>query len=268
MNISTTSKGSIYYEKIGDGFPLVILHAMGTDHRSMKMWLEPLFKEIQGFERIYVDLPAHGQSTITHDFRSSDDMLQNILEFINQVLPNKQFSLIGSSYGGYLAQGILHYKRDFVKSICLLAPALHIRERTLPKKVIFREESEKIMELDADIRTAFETLMVHQTEANLRIFLREIQPGRLLANKNFLMSNWREHGYFLKNAPFHDQANLSQPALIIVGKLDSICGFADHSFLLEKFTHAQLVQLEDAGHLLQIEKREEVLALIRDWIVR
>lgn len=54
------AKGSIYYEIVGNGFPILIMHSMGTDHKSMKAWIEPIFDEIQGFQRIYIDLPAHG----------------------------------------------------------------------------------------------------------------------------------------------------------------------------------------------------------------
>jgi hypothetical protein len=35
MNYLVT-KGSIYYEIVGSGFPILIMHSMGTDHRSMK----------------------------------------------------------------------------------------------------------------------------------------------------------------------------------------------------------------------------------------
>ncbi|WP_285857011.1 hypothetical protein [Mesobacillus subterraneus] len=37
-------KGTIHYEILGKGFPLLILHAMRTDHRSMKAWIAPFLK--------------------------------------------------------------------------------------------------------------------------------------------------------------------------------------------------------------------------------
>lgn len=40
------SYGRIHYKIIGEGKPLVILHSMGTDHRAMQAWLEPLFNEV------------------------------------------------------------------------------------------------------------------------------------------------------------------------------------------------------------------------------
>jgi pimeloyl-ACP methyl ester carboxylesterase len=244
------------------------MHSMGTDHRSMKTWIEPIFKNIQGYQRIYIDLPAHGLSFIDENLKSSDDILLNILDFIDKTIPNQAFSLIGFSFGGYLAQGVLHQKHKKVKSICLLATALHLKERSLPKKIVFTKDEALLNGLDSDIRKAFETLIIYQNKENLSYFLNEIQPGRLLANKSFLMSNWRETGYFLSEEPFNDVSKLSQPALIILGKQDSICGYKDHFYLLEKFPNATFAILDQAGHMIQIEKRKIVQGLIEDWLIR
>ncbi|MEH7302332.1 alpha/beta fold hydrolase [Neobacillus drentensis] len=263
------TKGCINYEISGCGFPILILHSMGTDYRSMKAWLEPVFYDIEGFQRIYIDIPAHGQSLIDDHFASSDDMLLNILDFIDRIIPNQEFSLIGFSYGGYLAQGILHQRRNLVKSICLLATALHLKEkRILPEKVVQDQDMGAIMGLDSDIRLAFETLMNIQNKENLEIFLREIQPGRFLANRNFLLSNWREKGYYFSEEPLQDADMVSLPALLILGKQDSICGYKDHFNLFEKFSHATFAVLDQAGHMLHIEKREIVQGLIKDWLSR
>lgn len=261
-------KGSINYEIIGSGFPIIIMHAMGTDLRSMKAWIEPIFNDFNGFQRIYIDLPAHGKSLINDNLKSSDDILSNVLDFIDQKIANQRFSLIGSSYGGYIAQGVFHHRRDKVQGICLLASALHLRERNLPGKVTYLNDKELLNSLDSDTRMAFETLMVYQNEKNLNHFLKEIQPGRLLANRQFLMSDWREDGYFLSEEPFNDVNELSQPCLIISGRQDSICGYIDYISLLKKFPKSTFTILDEAGHMLQIEKREIVQELVKDWLVR
>jgi pimeloyl-ACP methyl ester carboxylesterase len=260
-------KGTIAYEVESSGFPLLILHSMGTDHRSMKSWIEPIFNGLDGFKRIYIDLPAHGRSTIDESFSSSDDAVMNILDFIDQTIPNQDFSLIGFSYGGYLAQGIMHKRLNHVKSICLLASAVHRRDKELPAKFVLKEAGEFLKGLEPEIVTALETLMTYQTKENLEYFLTEIQPGRLLANRAFLTSNWREKGYFLSDEPFKDIGNLQQPALFLLGKQDSICGYKDHFSLYEKFSNASYVVLNQAGHMLQIEKREMVQTIIRDWLI-
>lgn len=265
--ICKVKKGSIYYEVIGEGFPLLILHAMGTDHHSMKAWLEPIFGNTSGFKRVYIDIPAHGRSLIDKTVDSTDDFLENLLEFIKTTLGDKLFSLIGSSFGGYLAQGILDKRRNQVNGICLLVPALHKKERTLPKRVIFEKDEELLEGLDPDIRAAFETLLLYQNKQNLALFMEEIQPGRLLANRGFLSSDWKPKRYFLLQEPFKDVKEMPHPALFLLGKNDYICGYEDHRLLVDKFPNSKFAVLEQAGHMLQIEKREEVQSLVKEWLV-
>ncbi|TQR18422.1 alpha/beta fold hydrolase [Psychrobacillus vulpis] len=267
MNCLVT-KGSIHYKVFGTGHPILILHSMGTDFRSMSSWIEPIFENVPGFQRIYIDLPAHGESDINESFNSSDDMLLNILDFIDKTITNQMFSLIGFSYGGYLAQGILHSKKSSIRSICLLATSLHLKERKLPQKIVINKNEALLSGLEHDIKIAIETLMNYQDEEHIKCFLSEIQPGRVLANKNFLLSNWRENGYSLSEEPFHNVKEISQTALIILGKQDAICGYEDHFFLLKKFSKATFAILDHAGHMLQIEKRELVQSLMKDWLTR
>jgi pimeloyl-ACP methyl ester carboxylesterase len=263
-----TKKETIYYESIGEGFPIIFLHSMGTDHHSMKAWAEPIFENMKDYKRIYVDIPAHGLSNIVVGLQSTDDILSNILDFIDELFPDEGFLLVGHSYGGYLAQGIMHHRLDRVKGICLIASALHVKDRTLPEKVVFEKDEQLLDELEHDIRTAFETLMIYQNKQKFEVFIEEIQPGRLLANRDFLNSNWREKGYYLKEKPFSKISRISHPALIIAGKQDAICGYKDYLFFLDLFTNSSLAVLEGAGHLIPIDKRETVQLLIKDWLVQ
>ncbi|NOV01201.1 alpha/beta fold hydrolase [Paenibacillus planticolens] len=264
------SKGIINYEVCGEGSPIIVLHMMGTDHRSMKSWLEPIFIERNEWKRIYVDIPAHGKSAITDQVKGTDDMLDMIMEFIDTVLPNQMFSVIGASFGGYLAQGIIHKRSESIKGICLLAPVIHLpgSERKLPAKVVCEEDYSLFGELDEDISNAFQLLMVYQNKSNLLTFLKEIQPGRSVANREFLASDWRKEGYYFKFEPFSNVEQLQQPALIILGRQDSICGFEDQMKLLRKFNHASFAILDQAGHMIQIEQRETTISLVKDWLFR
>ncbi len=83
MNVQT-SKGSIHYEVHGEGHPIVILHALAMDHRAMQAWIEPIFNtrslELANYRRIYIDLPAHGQSEIHEAITTSDELLASILD--------------------------------------------------------------------------------------------------------------------------------------------------------------------------------------------
>lgn len=257
----------LFYEKYGEGHPIIILHAMGTDHRSMKSWVEPIFNHINGFKRIYLDIPEHGLSKIGSCIKSTQNFLDLIQSFIESELNQQPFSLVGHSYGGYLAQEIMSENKDLVRGLCLLAPVLHQRDRNLPDKVFREVDNEYLDSLNPDIKSAINTLLVYQKKENIQLFLEEVQPGRLLANRKFLLSDWRKEGYLIKNDPLNHTDLLDYPTLLLLGKQDSICGYIDYTPFLEKFSNLTFTILDQAGHLMQIEKREVVQSLFKDWVV-
>lgn len=263
-----TTYGTIHYKVYGEGKPIVILHSMGTDYRAMSAWLEPLFSENNRFKRIYVDLPAHGLSSINDQFKGTEEMVESVKALIHKVIGEQRFSLIGMSYGGYVAQGIMDVLKDQVEGICLIAPAVHNRLGKLPEKVVLVEEENLAVQLDEDIEAAYRALMVIQNQITLERFLAEVQPGRKLADKDFLTSNWRETDYFLKKEPYKECEELKGPALFLLGRQDYICGYEDQYRLSKKFSAATFTVLDGAGHMVPIEKRELVQNLVLEWLSR
>lgn len=263
-------QGTIFYEEYGQGHPLIILHAMGTDHQSMKEWLEPVFQDKPGWKRYYVDIPAHGRSSIRESVKGTEDMLGMLLEFIDTQLPNQKFSMIGMSFGGYLAQGIIHHRKELVEGICLIAPSIHKpgADKVLPANIKMETNQQLTKDLDADILQAFNTLIVYQNELSLKRFMEEIQPGRLLADRNFLGSNWRENFYYYSFEPLGNMDQISHPALFVLGKQDLITGYEDQIGLYKKFEHATVAILDKAGHIIPIDQRNLVQQLVGEWLLR
>lgn len=249
----------LYYIVEGSGHPVLIFHGMGTDLRAMKKWIEPIFKDKHEFQRIYIDLPWHGKS-VCKDIISTEGIRQLLSTFIFELLGEQTFSIIGHSFGGYIAQGLIC---DKLKGLCLIAPAIHQKEREVPSKTVYNLNEFELANVDPDILAAFETLMVYQSAENFQIFLDEIQPGRIIADREFLASNWRDSGYFFKADPLANR--FDGHSLIIAGKLDSICGYKDYYKLLEKMPNTTFAILQ-SGHLLHIEKRRTVQFLINDWL--
>ena len=97
----------VYYEIIGEGKPVLIIHGCAPDHRLMKRCMETVFQKSKGYQRIYIDLPGMGKSNAPDWINSSDCILELLTAFIEKIIPTKDFLLVGESYGGYLASGIL-----------------------------------------------------------------------------------------------------------------------------------------------------------------
>jgi pimeloyl-ACP methyl ester carboxylesterase len=98
------------YESYGTGTPIILLHGYGSDHRLMKGCIEPIFAQQPGWQRIYLDLPGMGQTPGKEQIKSTDDILDIVIAFLDAVIPGQCFLLAGESYGGYLARGVVYWR--------------------------------------------------------------------------------------------------------------------------------------------------------------
>ncbi len=125
----------IYYEEFGSGRPLLMLHGWPADHRQMVYDMEPLFQNRDGWRRIYPDLPGMGKTSGADWITHQDHMLDVVLEFIDAIAPGQRFSVAGTSYGGYLARGVIYRRIAQVDGLLLQAPMIlaHAEGRKLPQ---------------------------------------------------------------------------------------------------------------------------------------
>ena len=54
----------------------------------------------------------------------------------------------------------------------------------------------------------------------------------------------------------------------MAGRRDSVVGYIDAGELLERYPHATLAVIEDAGHALMHERPELLASLFVDWLDR
>ena len=135
---------TVHYNSYGDGLPLLLLHGYWTDHRQMVGCMEPIFTNRDGWNRIYPDLPGMGKTRGGDWITNSDQMLEVVCNFIDQLFPQQRFVVGGYSYGGYLAQGVVHQRSELVDGLLLICPVViaKIRDRRLPQQSILEKDLE------------------------------------------------------------------------------------------------------------------------------
>ncbi|MBX8978143.1 alpha/beta hydrolase, partial [Enterococcus gallinarum] len=93
---------TIHYKEFGSGKLIYFIHGNSLNLESMIEFYEPFFETNQSFRRIYLDIPGMGDSYLKPSINNSDDILEETYSFILDHSNNKNFSLCGHSYGGYL----------------------------------------------------------------------------------------------------------------------------------------------------------------------
>ena len=260
---------SVHYKIHGEGHPLIALHGFGPDHRLMTGCMEPIFEHRSGWQRIYLDLPGMGKTPGKEWITNSDQMLDVVLDFMDQVLPGQRFALAGESYGGYLARGVIYRKPALVDGLLLICPLIipDQTKRSVPPHGALVKDPTLLSSLEPSQREEFESFAVVQSQSVWERTRDEVIAGVSIADEDFL-SKLQAHGY-----PFSFDVDTAftpfeKPTLILVGRQDASVGYRDAWQILENYPRGTFVVLDRAGHNLQIEQETLFNALVNEWLDR
>lgn len=219
---------SINYEVIGEGKPIVIIHGYSVDHRLMSGCMEPILNSQNNYKRIYIDLPGMGESECAEWITSSDIMLDIVLEFINNIIPNENFLLAGQSYGGYISRGIIYKMMDRVDGLLLVCPVImaDFKERNVPEHVVLLKDENLLSKLKLEDAEDFNCMAVVQSEKIYNRYKKEIMSGIEMGNRTFLKS-LKDKGYEFSFDVDKLDKKFDKPSLIITGRQDSCVGYKD-----------------------------------------
>ena len=258
----------IYYEVIGKGKPIVMIHGGGPDHRLMKGAMEHTFECENEYKRIYFDLPGMGVSTVADWISNSDDMLSVVLEFIDFIVPTGTFLIAGESYGGYLARGVITNLSNRVDGLLLICPVIKPpNERILPDKTVLKENPELLSSLIAEDREKYESIAVVQNRESWLLYKTNVIPGLNIANYDFLRKIG-SLGYAFSFEVDAMNARFNKPVLVITGRQDANVGYKDAWGIMDNYPRGSYIVLDRAGHGLEIEQRIVFKYLTREWLLR
>ena len=261
-------KSTIYYEVHGEGRPLILLHGMRIDHRHMKHGIEPFFEQRQGWQRIYFDMPGMGKSNQEGKWiTSNDDMLEVILAFIDHVIPGQRFAVAGTSYGGYMARGVLYHRQAFMDGLLLTVPAIVPRElRTTPSHVTLVEDPELLAEVTPQEAEFLSARPVVQNWNVLDWFKANVLPAAKLFDLALEPKLRANYAYSFDVDKLVEP--FDGPTLILAGRQDAEGGYADAWHILENYPRATFAVLDRAGHLLGVEQENLFTVLVNEWLDR
>ena len=108
-----------------DGLPVVFVHGMGVDHRSLMM-LDKAFDGNDSIRRIYLDLPGFGRTPALPEHACGlpemADWLQTAIDgLVGKAAP---FAMVGNSMGGALVREVLAREPRRVAGMALIAPVV------------------------------------------------------------------------------------------------------------------------------------------------
>ena len=261
----------VYYEEYGEGKPVLCIHGYGIDHRAMSGCLEPVFAQSTGYRRIYLDLPGMGKTPSAKWVQTSENMLEVIIAFIDQVIAGENFLIAGQSYGGFLTLNLIKKMPERIDGTFLWCPLVTHKcfkdNKLLPKhRVLFKSEDLPSPEEDPDFDGFLDYAVIATPEAFGK-YKNDVLPGVNAADNEFLYS-----GVFKGSVPKLDNLyktiKFDKLACIITGRQDHTVGYLCAYELLERFPRATFAVLDCAGHNLPIDNEPVFNQLVKDWLLR
>ncbi len=157
---------TVYYEEVGDGRPVLMIHGWSVNRYSMLCDMEPLFKNRPGWKRIYLDLPGHGRTPGKNWITNQDKLLEVVLDFIDKVIPKQRFVVAGVSAGAYLARGIFYHRSAFLDGLLLVVPMIVAEDakRRVPAHITLVKEEALMAGLNPDAMELINQLAVVQSQ--------------------------------------------------------------------------------------------------------
>ena len=260
----------VYYEEFGEGKPILIIHGLACNIELMKGCIEPIFKKVNGYKRIYIDLLGMGKSNnCSLEYASSDKILEMLLSFIKEKI-DKEFLLIGESYGGYLSRGILSKCYKNIEGLMLLCPMIipDDTKRTLPEGNLKFHDKKFLEKMNKNRRELFLEYMIIANEKMYKRFEKEVISGIEQADNDFIKKLRENYSFSFNVDEEIKMINFSKPSLFITGRQDNAVGYYDLYNLVEDYPRATFAILDTAGHNLQIEQEEVFNSLFLNWLER
>lgn len=257
------------YEIIGSGQSVLLIHGLGCDHRLMKGCMEPVFKHLEGYRRIYVDLPGMGHSYANPNTICADRIVEALSAFITYISKGS-FLLIGESYGGYLARGVLAQVYEHVEGMFLLCPVIYPQHalRTLPKKGYTQMDEAFVSTLDEQQRHHFCEHIVVVNATTYARYQKEVVSGCELANRECIEQLEKHYACSWDVDRKLKERQFTKPTLFLCGHQDTCVGYQDAFTLLTSYPRASFVVIDAAGHHAQIDQPNLMEIHMRDWLRR
>lgn len=238
---------------VGEGKPILVLHGSTLDHRHMMETLEPIFESLDEWQRIYVDMPGHGESPARDDIASQDDLLEAVMEFSREVLADRKFAIAGESRGSYIAQGMVHTDPESISGVALIVPggSPSSDSARLPTHSVMLADQSLRQDMSEDEANNFDNFYVVQSRDILEKARRSKYPAKALwnADQASRINNAFDFSFHVAG----ETTVFDGPSLILAGRQDSMSGYLDAVELLPQFPRATLAVLDTAGHGLAWE---------------
>ncbi len=254
MEIVRTHGLEIAYERVGEGPPLVFVHGAAEDGRIWRPQLAALSKE---FTVVAWDEPGAGRSSdLPSEFQLAD--YSSCLAALIEALGHGPAHIAGLSWGGTVALELYRHQPQLVATLILIdtyagwkgsLPEEEVRDRVAGAREMLAATAD-------DFDPTLPGLFAGDPPAEFVPLLGEIAADVRPASVGTQL------GLMAETDQRHMLPGISVPTLLIWGQLDARSPLSVAHQFEAAIPDTQLVVIPGAGHLSNLERPDQVNAVV------
>lgn len=253
LKVREYKDGALAWQEAGSGEVIVFLHAMAGSATAFQPQFDFFKKD---YRCIAWDMPGFGMSKPLPDDASMEDVVACLKHFVTNSLNVERVHFVGISVGGMILQKFAVAHADLVHSITILdsSPKFGIGGTMKPAEFVdpilkdFSNGKTVVDFSDGMVRAIVgpkcsETVKLEAITSMARATVSGLKlTTRLIGDHDALA----------------DLANIKAPALVLVGRDDGDTPPEYSARIAQDIPNAQLVVIDDAGHLSNLENPDAV----------
>ena len=239
----------VHHHKMFNIPPVLLIHGAGGSHLS---WPSEI-RRLSGFDVYAIDLPGHGKSD-GHGEQSIQAYAEHVLRWM-ETLNQYRVIMVGHSMGAVIALTIARMNPARVAGLGLIGVGTPI---TVPVDLI------ENLSNPAMASAALNQIKTLSFSPNAAPRLVELASRQLADTRISVL-----RGDFLACARFNVEDILEQitlPVIVIAGAQDQMAPLQYHQLLTKKLKGAVLSTIPDTGHMVMLERPQEVAEHLRNFL--
>jgi pimeloyl-ACP methyl ester carboxylesterase len=260
-----TAVGKVQVVRGGSGRPVVYLHSANGETGVGLPLLEALADTVDVVAPIF---PGFGESEGIDAIDDMEDATYHLLDVLDR-LGLEAPALVGLSLGGWMAAEIASRYPDRVSALVLVNPVgLYLPEAPVPD--IFRGRGDELAELLFADQTHPMAQMMHAMAEGIEDPMVVAQiPFEMVKPMLQSMAATAKLGW---DPYLHDPKlpkrlpRVTAPTLVVRGGADALLAEAHADRYAELVPNARRADVDGAGHLLTLERPDELARLITDFL--
>jgi pimeloyl-ACP methyl ester carboxylesterase len=204
------------------------------------------------------DVAVFSVDDVTHS-----DSVQAVARDVLRNAPPR-FALAGLSYGGIIAFEIMRQQPERVTHLALLNTTPYPpTDATRARLEMFAAMATR-GEFRAITTEHLKDTLLHPAHRHDPILRRIVlEMAEAVGVDGFLN---QVHAQLARPDSSGDLARIICPTLVLTGRQDEVCTVAIHEAMVAQLPNAQLVIVEECGHLSTLEQPEQVARAMRAWL--